>query len=78
MKSARKYYEEFPALTDAERLALLEGMKGAELCGLMHYAEGREQSPTRDQVIGLVLVVAGERYLAKVTAKARKKVKRIL
>ena len=65
-------------MTDAERLARLEGMKGVELTALMHYAEGREESPTRDQVIGLVLVVAGERYLAKQAEKAAKKAKRIL
>jgi hypothetical protein len=78
VKCARIHFENFPVLSEAERLARLEGMRGVELCGLMHYAEGREPSPTRDQVIGLVLVVAGERYLAKQTAKARKKVKRIL
>lgn len=72
------HYEEWPLMSYAERLARLEGMTGAELCGLMHYAEGREESKTRDQVIGLVLVVAGERYLAKQAAKAAKKAKRIL
>ena len=78
MKSSRKHYEEFHVLTDAERLARLEGMKGVELTALMHYAEGREEGPTRDQVIGLVLVVAGERYLAKQSAKSAKRTKRIL
>jgi hypothetical protein len=67
-----------PVLSPGERLERLEGMKGVELTALMHYAEGREESPTRDQVIGLVLVVAGERYLAKQAAKAAKRTKRIL
>ncbi len=78
MKAARKHYEEFPVMTGAERLQRLEGMKGTELAGLMHYAEGRDDSLTRDEVIGLVLVVAGERYLAKQASKAAKKAKRIL
>ena len=78
MKNSRKHYEEFPVMTAAERLARLEGMKGRELAALLHYTEGRKESLVRDQVMGLVLVVAGERYLAKKAAKAAKKVKRIL
>lgn len=77
MKAARQYFEKFPAMPPAKRLSILEGAKGEELCVLMHYAEGREPSETRDQVMGLVLVVAGERYLAKQALKAAKKAKRI-
>ena len=78
MKSARTHYEEFAVMTDAERVARLEGMSGRELCGLMHYAEGREDGPARDQVMGFVIVEAGERHLSRVSRKASKKAKRTL
>ncbi len=78
MSAARKLYERWVVMTPAEQVKLLEGMKGGELAALLHYAEGREPTPTRDSVMGLVLVVAGERYLSKAEAKAEKKAKRIL
>ena len=78
MKFARTHYHQLLARTDAERLAYLEGMKGVQLSALMHYAEGLAESTMRDQVMGLLLVVAAERYLAKQKAKVNKRVKRIL
>ncbi len=78
MRAASVHYKEMADDTATERLARLERMKGIELDALMHYAEGREASPLRDEVIGLVLVVAGERYLAKKAAKAARKAKQIL
>lgn len=78
MKSARKNYEELVAMSDVAMLARLEEMKGLELCALKHYTEGREERTEHDQIIGLILVVSAERYLAKHAAKAAKRVKRFL
>lgn len=78
MKSARKNYEELQGLSAAERLVRMEEMKGLELCSLKHYTEGREEGLERDQILGLILVVSAERYLAKQAVKAAKRVKRIL
>jgi hypothetical protein len=77
VKAARNHYERWHVMTDAERLALLEGMKGRDLAALLHYAEGREACATREELMGLVLVVAAERYLARQAMKAAKKAKRI-
>jgi hypothetical protein len=78
VKFSRAHYHQLLDRTAAERLAYLEDMKGVRLSALMHYAKGCEESTTRDEIMGLVLVVAAERYLAKQAAKAAKRVKRIL
>jgi len=78
VKFSRAHYHQLQDRTTAERLAYLEGMKGAQLSALMHYAKGCEPGQLRDEVRGLVMVVAADRYLAKQAAKAAKRVKRVL
>jgi hypothetical protein len=54
----------------------LAKLKGQELDALIHYAEGLEASDGRDEMIGTALLVAAQRYLDKVRAKAAKKARR--
>lgn len=78
MKACRKHYDELRVISDGEQIARVKSLKGGELAALMHYALEREAGERRDGVLSLVLAVAGQRYLTKQAAKARKKVKRIL
>jgi hypothetical protein len=78
VKASRKHYDELLGMSDGEQLARVKSLKGAELAALMHYALGREAGERRDAVLSLVLAVAGQRYLTKQAAKARKTAKRIL
>ena len=77
MKVARKHFEALALKDDSQRRAYIEAMNGIELLELLHYADAREESDLRNEVIMRVLGVSGRRYLAKQAAKAAKKAKRI-
>lgn len=78
MKAARAHYEELAKMSEDVQRGCIRALKGRELAALLHYAEGREECETRDRVMVLCLMTAGQRYLAKQAAKARRKTKRIL
>jgi hypothetical protein len=52
-------------------------LKGRELEALIHYVEGlTPDDDARDEILGVALIVAAERYLERVRAKAAKKARR--
>lgn len=78
MKRGRYLYENLTACADeAMRLRMLHGWKGRDLVALDHYAAGLGMDDTeRDEITGLMLVVAAERYLRRAEKKAEKKARR--
>jgi len=78
MKEARELYTHLISSDDAAAVAILEGVKRRDLHALHYYAQGREEGEERNRILILVTMEAGDRWLSKQAAKARKKAKRIL
>lgn len=78
MKAARAHYEELAKMSEDAQRGRIRALKGRELVALLYYAEGREDGETKDRVMVICLMTAGQRYLAKHAAKARRKTKQIL
>jgi hypothetical protein len=75
-KAASEFFSRLLPMSDEERLSALEASRGRELAALLHYLEGCERVTAVEQLMGMVLMIAGERYLAKQAAKAAKRMKK--
>ena len=81
MKSGRAIYAAMMGEADAARSVRLSKLKGRDLLALEHYAVGREDSASRDELISLVVCEAARRYFvqaAKKQAKLARRAKGIL
>lgn len=79
MKAARANFDKLiTSALESEKVAMVQKLRGPELASLLSYAEGREPSDAREDVIGMVLLEAATRYLRKVAKKQKRRVRNIL
>lgn len=79
MKTGRYLYTNLSAAArEDQRLRILRGLKGPELAAVIHYAEGCEDCESRHEILGMALLEAAGRYVAKVKRKQKRKVRKVL
>lgn len=77
MKEGRHIYETAELAGPKALPRFIARLKGREIAALIHYAEGLHAgNESRDEIIGTALIVAAERYLARVKAKAEKRMRK--
>jgi hypothetical protein len=62
---------------EAGLVKAISAMKGRELDALITYAEGLPDDDGRNEVIGMAVIEAARRYLAKARKKAEKRMRRV-